>query len=296
MADNITAPKFSAIAANCLPALKNSTRWLRAAATNFSGDFGKLNQTLNVIAAGTPDAAREFSHTTGYGSTDGKLLTTAVSLTSRLFSENTMEDAEFASLNDSTLTELIKASVNSVSAGVEKFVAGKILSDVVTNSVEVDAENFAASNLNALRRKVVSMSLPAEAVAAVFNPVLYTGLITDEKIARSTVASVAENALVQGKVARVAGWDVYEAAALPDNGESLCGLVLHPSALAVAARPVYTPGADLFEILLDEDSGFAISLKVVSDPIHALVSIVAETFVGAEVVLPDAILRITESA
>lgn len=294
MATNITAPAFSSICAECLPALQEQNRWLSAASTNFSAEFGKLNQTVSVIAAGTPTAAREFSHETGYGSTDGSLLATPIKLEKRLFSENTMTDADYADLSPSTLQQLVNASVRSVAAGVAKYVAGLLKASKVKHAAEVDPDAFSASALNPLRRAVVAMNLPADAVAAVLNPVLYTGLITDERIARSTVVSVAENALVQGKVARVSGWNVHEAPALPDNGEKLCGLVLHPSALAVAARPIQSPRAALFELITDADTGLTFAAKVITDELHATVSVVVETYVGAAVVQPNAILRITE--
>lgn len=294
MATNITAPAFSSLCAECLPALQEQNRWLSAASTNFSAEFGKLNQTVSVIAAGTPTAAREFSHETGYGSTDGSLLATPIKLEKRLFSENTMTDADYADLSPSTLQQLLNASVRSVAAGVAKYVAGLLKASKVKHAAEVDPDAFSASALNPLRRAVVAANLPAESVAAVLNPVLYTGLITDERIARSSVVSVAESALVQGKVARVSGWNLYEAPALPDNGEKLCGLILHPSALAVAARPVETPGAELFEVITDEETGLSISVKVIPDQMHAKVSIAVEAFVGAALVQPKAALRITE--
>ena len=293
MAD-ITAPMFSTIAAECLPALIESTRWLKAAGTNFSADFGKLNQTVNVIAAGTPSAAREFSHTTGYGSTDGSLISTSLQLKKRFISENTMTDADYADISPAVMTQLITASIRSVASGIAKYAVGFATEAAVATKVEVDPATFNASNLNELRRAVVAANLPAESVAAVLNPVLYTGLITDERIARSSVVSVAESALVQGKVARVSGWNLYEAPAFPDNGEKLCGLILHPSALAVAARPVETPGAELFEVITDEETGLSISVKVIPDQMHAKVSVAVEAFVGAALVQPKAALRIVE--
>src|SRR5439155_10898945 len=102
---------------------------------------------------------------------------------------------------------------------------------------------------------------------------------------------------IEGQIRRLAGFDVYETAILPENNEKLVGFAAHPSCLAVAMRYL-VPGANY------EKSG------AVTDPVTGLtfgylryteiqsnrIFVTVECLYGFKVALADGIKRIVKPA
>jgi hypothetical protein len=100
--------------------------------------------------------------------------------------------------------------------------------------------------------------------------------------------------VVEARINRLAGLNVYETDCVPDNGENLAGFVTHPSAMAVAMRYLQ-PIANYDEAgaVTDPVTGLTFGYLRYTDTTSNKVYITLECLYGYQVIRPAALQRIT---
>ena len=61
-------------------------------------------------------------------------------------------------------------------------------------------------------------------------------MLGDDKISHSYLTQMSQPSLMEARIPRVYGFDIYETTILPENGEKLVGFAAHPRGLAIANR------------------------------------------------------------
>jgi len=122
---------------------------------------------------------------------------------------------------------------------------------------------YSRNQIRAIRKAMVKANCPMDNVSLWLNPDLFDSLLGDENVARAGDYGGSE-AVRDGAIPRLLGFNVFEIVDLPTNGVSLAGFGACADALALAARPVVSqePGEYLsHEIVTDPETGLSLTYK-----------------------------------
>jgi hypothetical protein len=175
-------------------------------------------------------------------------------------------------------TEFSKSS----NADVQKFayqqgraLAQAVIEDIFSSFVTTagSAAQFAASvtglttltlaNVRTLRKAMSADKVPLEQRSLILDTDLYDGLLAQSNLSDASQFG-ARDAIVDARVPRVYGMNVYEMTSLPTNSICFKGVAVHPNALAVAVRALQpqAPSEYLAAITAnDPETGLAISYR-----------------------------------
>jgi hypothetical protein len=131
------------------------------------------------------------------------------------------------------------------------------------------------ANVRALRKAMSADKVPLDQRSLILDSDLYDGLLSQSNLSDASQFG-ARDAIVDGRVPRVYGMNVYEVTSVPSNSISLKGFAVHPNALAVAVRslPAQAPSEYLAATTAtDAETGLAIGYRRFYSPatgrIHA---------------------------
>ena len=210
---------------------------MRAFSTNFSPEPADKLDTVRVPIVGAPSAASDFAGSYTVNS-DSSIDVAPVQLNRHKFKTVHLTAREAAETAINVLENLVTSAV--------KQLAQDVLQDIFS---EITAANYGAPAIAALNsaafdyKKVLSVreacftaKMPVTDRALVLDGAFFTNLLGDDIVAKSFMPPIAQPGVVEGLIRRLAGFDVYETAILPENNEKLAGFAAHPSCLAVAMR------------------------------------------------------------
>jgi hypothetical protein len=119
------------------------------------------------------------------------------------------------------------------------------------------------ANVRALRKAMSADKVPLDQRSLILDSDLYDGLLSQSNLSDASQFG-ARDAIVDGRVPRVYGMNVYEVTSVPSNSISLKGFAVHPNALAVAVRslPAQAPSEYLAATTAtDAETGLAIGYR-----------------------------------
>lgn len=210
---------------------------LRAFSTNFSPEPADKLDTIRVPVVGTPSQSSDFvdSYT---ANPDSTVTVIPVQLNRHKFKTIHVTAREAAATALNVLETLVSSAV--------KQLAQDVLQDVFSTITEanfgdpavapVAAANFNYKQVLAIRGACAAEKMPVTDRSLVLDGAYFTNLLGDDIVAKSFMPPIAQPGVVEGVIRRLAGFDVYETAILPDNGEKLVGFASHPSGMAIAMR------------------------------------------------------------
>lgn len=291
----INIPQTVALAQQSIQAFLPKILPLAAFSTNFANDAQNTNMTVRVPIIGKPTPAAEFSHATGYGTTSGSTLTCKdVALTHRLRAEDPFNDTDFESLTPELLAKIMKAQLANVLDTAGKTVLTALLAKA-TLSHTLTTDSFTFNSALAVKTAASKASLPNEGRVLILDSASNDTLVADPLIASAMVQSIASNALQEGETRRIAGMNVFEQ---PNFGDgSAVGALALPYSLAIASRPTPPSGREILHTTIsDEKTGFSVTQKIIAEDTKARVIVITEVLFGAEVIVPEAVMKILPKA
>ena len=119
------------------------------------------------------------------------------------------------------------------------------------------------ANVRALRKAMSADKVPLDQRSLILDSDLYDGLLSQSNLSDASQFG-ARDAIVDGRVPRVYGMNVYEVTSVPSNSISLKGFAVHPNALAVAVRslPAQAPSEYLAATTAtDAETGLTIGYR-----------------------------------
>lgn len=196
---------------------------------------------------------------------------------------------------------------------LEEFVqleAEKLADDILTDVFTVvTAANYPGTTIGALaasafdvdelltlRRMCGQDNWPNAPRSVVLDSSFAEYLLRDSRVHLENYGSA--EAVREGRVPRVAGFDIYEVPNLPANGaEKLAGMAVIPSALAVAfspirPHPVLTQTVLQYQVVTDPDTGLSLEYRRFADAKMDSVMEVIECNYGFEKLETAALKRI----
>lgn len=166
-----------------------------------------------------------------------------------------------------------------------------------TTTAAMAASAFDADDALLLRRLCNEANWPMPGRSLVLDATFEEYLLRDTRL-QSVLTAGQTGAITEARLPRVAGFDVYPVALLPQNGlEKIAGMAAIPSALFFASAPV-TPHPVLlrntveYQAVTDPDTGLTLEYRMFGDPVKDTIVEVIEVNYGYAVGEAAALKRI----
>jgi hypothetical protein len=171
-----------------------------------------------------------------------------------------LNQEEFVRLEAEKLADDVLADVFSIITAANY--PGTTLAAMAASAFDVD-------DLTTMRRLCGEANWPVSPRSVVLDSTFHEYLLRDSRVHNQNYGST--DAVKEGRVPRVAGFDLYEVPLLPANGaEKLAGMAVYPSAIAVAfspirPHPVLTQTVLQYEVVTDPDTGLSLEYRRFAD-------------------------------
>lgn len=297
MANTITDLKDVRISQNALLPWMETLLPLSAFSTNFSPDAADKLDTVKVPVIGAPSASSDYAGDYT-ANADSEASSVAVTLDRHKYKTVHLTAKEAATTSIPLLEKLVTTAAQQLAIDV--------MSDILTSVTAanfgtpaipaISAEDFGYKTIIKIREACAAAKMPQDSRALVLDNSYFSALLADDIVAKSFITPLAQQGVVEAKVNRIAGFNVFETGCVPDNGENLVGFAAHPSSLAIAMRYL-TPIANYDEAgaVTDPVTGLTFGYLRYTDTKSNKVYITLEALYGFKVVRPAGLQRIVSA-
>lgn len=209
---------------------------LRAFSTDFSSEFVERGKTVHVPVVGAANASYDFKGSYAQNA-DSNVDTIPVELTKHKVQSLHLTDKEYSESSVISLERLARSKARQLAQDVLQDIWGAIVAADYDLSIPALASTaFDASKVLRIREACAAKNMPVSERSLILDDAFYTNLLGDEKISHSYLTQMSQPALMEARIPRVYGFNIYETTILPENGEKLVGFAAHPRGLAIANR------------------------------------------------------------
>ncbi len=297
MANTITDLKDVRISQNALLPWMETLLPLSAFSTNFSPDAADKLDTVKVPVIGAPSASSDYAGDYT-ANADSEASSVAVTLDRHKYKTVHLTAKEAATTSIPLLEKLVTTAAQQLAIDVMSDIFTSITAaNFGTPAIPaISAEDFGYKTIIKIREACAAAKMPQDSRALVLDNSYFSALLADDIVAKSFITPLAQQGVVEAKVNRIAGFNVFETGCVPDNGENLVGFAAHPSSLAIAMRYL-TPIANYDEAgaVTDPVTGLTFGYLRYTDTKSNKVYITLEALYGFKVVRPDGLQRIVSA-
>ena len=297
MANTITDLKAVRISQNALLPWMETLLPLSAFSTNFSPDAADKLDTVKVPVIGAPSASSDYAGDYT-ANADSEASSVAVTLDRHKYKTVHLTAKEAATTSIPLLEKLVTTAAQQLAIDVMSDIFTSITAaNFGTPAIPaISAEDFGYKTIIKIREACAAAKMPQDSRALVLDNSYFSALLADDIVAKSFITPLAQQGVVEAKVNRIAGFNVYEPGCVPDNGENLVGFAAHPSSLAIAMRYL-TPIANYDEAgaVTDPVTGLTFGYLRYTDTKSNKVYITLEALYGFKVVRPAGLQRIVSA-
>ena len=297
MANTITDLKDVRISQNALLPWMETLLPLSAFSTNFSPDAADKLDTVKVPVIGAPSASSDYAGDYT-ANADSEASSVAVTLDRHKYKTVHLTAKEAATTSIPLLEKLVTTAAQQLAIDVMSDIFTSITAaNFGTPSIPaIAAEDFGYKTIIKIREACAAAKMPQDSRALVLDNSYFSALLADDIVAKSFITPLAQQGVVEAKVNRIAGFNVFETGCVPDNGENLVGFAAHPSSLAIAMRYL-TPIANYDEAgaVTDPVTGLTFGYLRYTDTKSNKVYITLEALYGFKVVRPAGLQRIVSA-
>lgn len=294
MANTLTDLKDVRIAQAALMPWMTELMPLSIFSTNFGPTSADKGDTVKVPVVGAPSPSSDFDGNY-VKNIDSEASTIPVVLNKHKFKTVHMTAKEAATTAVPLLEKLVSTAAQQLAIDVLTDIFSAIKKNQFATATDVaSAEDFSYKTVLKIREACNKAKMPKAGRSLVLNTSLNTALLADDIVSRSFITNLAQPGVVEARINRLAGLNVYETDCVPDNGENLAGFVTHPSAMAVAMRYLQ-PIANYDEAgaVTDPVTGLTFGYLRYTDTTSNKVYITLECLYGYQVIRTAALQRIT---
>ncbi|MBR2144656.1 MAG: hypothetical protein IJ956_03885 [Akkermansia sp.] len=297
MANTITDLKDVRISQNALLPWMETLLPLSAFSTNFSPDAADKLDTVKVPVIGAPSASSDYAGDYT-ANADSEASSVAVTLDRHKYKTVHLTAKEAATTSIPLLEKLVMTAAQQLAIDVMSDIFTSITAaNFGTPAIPaISAEDFGYKTIIKIREACAAAKMPQDSRALVLDNSYFSALLADDIVAKSFITPLAQQGVVEAKVNRIAGFNVFETGCVPDNGENLVGFAAHPSSLAIAMRYL-TPIANYDEAgaVTDPVTGLTFGYLRYTDTKSNKVYITLEALYGFKVVRPAGLQRIVSA-
>lgn len=297
MANTITDLKDVRISQNALLPWMETLLPLSAFSTNFSPDAADKLDTVKVPVIGAPSASSDYAGDYT-ANADSEASSVAVTLDRHKYKTVHLTAKEAATTSIPLLEKLVTTAAQQLAIDVMSDIFTSITAaNFGTPAIPaISAEDFGYKTIIKIREACAAAKMPQDSRSLVLDNSYFSALLADDIVAKSFITPLAQQGVVEAKVNRIAGFNVFETGCVPDNGENLVGFAAHPSSLAIAMRYL-TPIANYDEAgaVTDPVTGLTFGYLRYTDTKSNKVYITLEALYGFKVVRPAGLQRIVSA-
>ena len=297
MANTITDLKDVRISQNALLPWMETLLPLSAFSTNFSPDAADKLDTVKVPVIGAPSASSDYAGDYT-ANADSEASSVAVTLDRHKYKTVHLTAKEAATTSIPLLEKLVTTAAQQLAIDVMSDIFTSITAaNFGTPAIPaISAEDFGYKTIIKIREACAAAKMPQDSRALVLDNSYFSALLADDIVAKSFITPLAQQGVVEAKVNRIAGFNVFETGCVPDNGENMVGFAAHPSSLAIAMRYL-TPIANYDEAgaVTDPVTGLTFGYLRYTDTKSNKVYITLEALYGFKVVRPAGLQRIVSA-
>ncbi|MDR1190078.1 MAG: hypothetical protein LBK60_00235 [Verrucomicrobiales bacterium] len=297
MANTFSNLDVEIIARSAVVGFRQGLLPLDAISKNVSPEPAERGNSVKVLRLSSAGTVQTFDPATGYAIADSTADGVDVALDKHKFVSWQLTDKEKigTAISDIETFGLLKGwnLAKQVLTDVLAAVTAAKFGAAVTSS---DAADFDLDAVFDIRNALTVAGWPPIGRALVLDSAYYANLLKELKIA-SAAGGDAE--LRNGTLTRLAGFNVFESAIIPANGEDLKGFAVEPDALLVALRYLAPQEGHKYEIaepVVDADSGVTLGLRQWYDENSGSKRCVLEALYGSNVGNPAALKRIVSAS
>jgi len=245
------------IAGRALEAFSAALAPVRAFSVSFDGEASRKGDTINVPLVSTISATN-FSD---YEGTGGELQNVSVSLNQHKVATAEITDVQFANSSSADVEIFARAAGKAVAQAVIEY-AFALVTTVNFGAATVTTYSgaFGTTQIRALR-KALSNSNAGPDRSLILNPDLYDDLFSDSTVVIAN-PNFGSGGIREGNIGRVLGFDVYESTLT--MATSVRGFAVHPSAIAIAVRPLQAQAPSEYlatRVETDSESGISLGYR-----------------------------------
>jgi hypothetical protein len=298
MANSITGINDDIILDAALEAFCAGITPLRAFSADFSPAAGRRGEKVSVLRTSAADAATTKSTATAYTIQDADSDAIEITLGQPVYVSWGLDD-----------TEMAQSSVLSLERyGKQKGfqLAKKVLQDIwalVTNAnfgaaaFTGAATTFDEDDAIDIKDAMDDNDCPDGQRSLILSNAYYNQLLKDGSLKDASAYGGAE-AIRQGMVPNLVGFDVYRSNLIPANGENLVGMAVFPDAIGVAMRYLQPQEGHKYhraEPLTDPETGITIGVRDWYDEDSGMRKRVLECVSGSAVGIANGLERMVSA-
>ena len=209
---------------------------LRAFSIDFSSEFIERGKTVHVPVVGAANKSYDFKGSYAQNA-DSSVDTIPVELTKHKVQSLHLTDKEYSESSVISLERLARSKARQLAQDVLQDIWGAIVAADYSLAIPaLAATAFDAAKVLKIREACAAKNMPVSERSIILDDAFYSNLLGDDKISHSYLTQMSQPSLMEARIPRVYGFDIYETTILPENGEKLVGFAAHPRGLAIANR------------------------------------------------------------
>ena len=209
---------------------------LRAFSIDFSSEFIERGKTVHVPVVGAANKSYDFKGSYAQNA-DSSVDTIPVELTKHKVQSLHLTDKEYSESSVISLERLARSKARQLAQDVLQDIWGAIVAADYSLAIPaLAATAFDAAKVLKIREACAAKNMPVSERSIVLDDAFYSNLLGDDKISHSYLTQMSQPSLMEARIPRVYGFDIYETTILPENGQKLVGFAAHPRGLAIANR------------------------------------------------------------
>ena len=209
---------------------------LRAFSIDFSSEFIERGKTVHVPVVGAANKSYDFKGSYAQNA-ESSVDTIPVELTKHKVQSLHLTDKEYSESSVISLERLARSKARQLAQDVLQDIWGAIVAADYSLAIPaLAATAFDAAKVLKIREACAAKNMPVSERSIVLDDAFYSNLLGDDKISHSYLTQMSQPSLMEARIPRVYGFDIYETTILPENGQKLVGFAAHPRGLAIANR------------------------------------------------------------
>ena len=232
--------------------------------TSYSNEVVRRGATVEVPLIANLTAT---TFDNSYESTGGTMNNVSISVDKHQIVTVSLSDTEYSK---SSIAEIQKFAVQQGRALAQAVLTSVLNLFVTTASSAAQytasvtgASTFTITNARTLRKALTDEKVPMTERALILDSALYDSLLSQSNLLDASQFG-ARDTIVEGRVPRLLGMNVYESVILPSNSITLKGLAIHPNSAAVAIRALEPQAPSEYlaaTVVTDPQSGITLGYR-----------------------------------
>jgi hypothetical protein len=269
---------------------------IMAFTTDFSPDAQEKYDTINVPYVSASSAAVDFS--ASYNAQDSTIAKKQITLSGHKYVSWYLTDKQIAKSPVLSLQRFAKQKGYQLAKAVFQDIASAITAaNFSTAALVSTAANTDSDDIVDVKAACDNADMPEAPRSLVLKSDYVNALLKDNAVQDAAAFGNAQ-AIQEGRLPRIAGFELHQTNLIPSNSENLVGFAAYPSAIAVAVRYLQPQGQTADGIYLPvthPETGLTLGYREWYDNSAGARIAVMECFYGYVLAEASALKRITSS-